>query len=97
MYPEAFNDNKDDDVEDEDDIEAAIQKEVAQLKKGKKRKFINTSTNMDCGKLRRIWGGVVMGEGPFLIWGVGPVLFEAETLLSRFSDLLSLLTFSAIH
>lgn len=97
MYPEAFNDNKDDEEEDEDDIEAAIKKEVAQLKKGKKRKFINTSTNMDCGKLRRIWGGVVMGEGPFLIWGVGPVLFEAETLLSRFSDLLSLLTFSAIH
>lgn len=51
MYPEAFNENKDDDDDDdEDDIEAAIQKEVAQLKKGKKKKFINTSTNMDCGK-----------------------------------------------
>ncbi|KAI7881480.1 hypothetical protein K492DRAFT_146110 [Lichtheimia hyalospora FSU 10163] len=49
MYPEAFNENnQDEDDEDEDDIEAAIQKEVAQLKKGKKRKFIKTSTNMDC-------------------------------------------------
>ena len=89
MYPEAFNENKqDEDDEDEDDIEAAIQKEVAQLKKGKKRKFINTSTNMDCGKDLGFIGKavhVVMGEGPFGGWGRARTL--VETLLSRFWSL----------
>ncbi|KAI9310364.1 hypothetical protein BX666DRAFT_1840489, partial [Dichotomocladium elegans] len=44
MYPNAASDDDD----DEDDIEASIQKEVTELKKGKKKKFVNISTNTDC-------------------------------------------------
>lgn len=40
----------DDDNDDEDDLEASIAKEVANLKKPKRRKrFANITTGTDCG------------------------------------------------